>query len=276
MPSGVAVELGRLPGREVEGEVATVALDRPEVHNAFDDELIEELSAVLADLARREGLRALVLTGRGRSFSAGADLDWMRRAAGWSEEENLADARRLAALLGALDEFPRPTVAVVQGPAYGGGVGLAAACDLVLAAREARLTLSEVRLGVVPAVIAPYVVRRVGPARARALFLSSEPLEAERALAWGLADRVAPAAELGRALGEVLALVACGAPGAQAAAKGLVARVAGRPPAQVRDETAALIARLRAGAEGREGLSAFLEKRRPSWAPPDIQVPPRP
>lgn len=246
--------------------VATVTLDRPALHNAFDDALIAALTDALRSLGRDEAVRVVVLAARGKSFSAGADLDWMRRTAGYSREENLRDAEALAALMRTLDGLPRPTVAVVQGPAYGGGVGLVACCDVAVASTAATFCLSEVRLGLAPAVISPYVVAAIGPRAARRYALTAERFDAAEARRLGLVhEAVAPEA-LEAAAGRIVAALLAGGPRAVAAAKSLLARVARAPLDDgLVAETAERIAALRASEEGREGLSAFLEKRTPGW-----------
>jgi len=211
-------------------------------------------------------VRAVVLAGAGRSFSAGADLNWMRRTADYSEVENLADARALAGLMRTLDRLPKPTVALVQGAAYGGGVGLVACCDIAVASTAAVFSLSEVRLGLLPSVISPYVVDAIGPRAARRYFLTAERFDAAEARRLGLVHEVVAPEDLEAAGARVLAALAECGPAAQAASKALVARVARGPidDAMVED-TARRIAALRATPEGREGVMAFLEKRKPSW-----------
>ncbi|MHB1303957.1 MAG: enoyl-CoA hydratase/isomerase family protein [Acidiphilium sp.] len=246
--------------------IATIALDRPEIHNAFDDVMIEALTDALLALEANPAVRAVVLEGRGKSFSAGADLNWMRRSAGYSAEENRADAMALGRLMHVLDRLARPTLALVQGAAYGGGVGLVACCDIAIATETARFSLSEVRLGLIPAVIAPYVVAAVGQRQARRWFLTGEVVAAATAKAIGLVHEVVAPEALGEARDAVLATLRQGGPQAQAAAKTLVADVAHRPVDTVLiADTAARIADRRASAEGREGVAAFLEKRMPSW-----------
>jgi methylglutaconyl-CoA hydratase len=249
-----------------DGPVARVVLCRPQVHNAFDEHLIAQLHDAFRRLAQDEGVRAVVLAGEGPSFCAGADLDWMRRAAAWGEEENRRDAVALAAMLRAVAECPRPVVARVHGNAFGGGVGLVAAADLAVAAASAQFAFSEVRLGLAPATVAPHVVEKIGPGWALRLFLTGERIDAQQALRIGLLYRVVPPEELDAAVEEVLRLLLAGGPRAQAACKELVRRVARERGPAVDDYTARLIAALRSGAEGREGIGSFLEKRRPSWA----------
>ncbi|WP_207459506.1 enoyl-CoA hydratase/isomerase family protein [Azospirillum sp. SYSU D00513] len=248
--------------------VATVTMNRGEVHNAFNEGVIAALTEAFERLGGDPAVRLVLLRGRGKSFSAGADLSWMQRMAGYGHEENLADAMGLAAMLRAIDLCPKPTVAVVQGPAYGGGVGLAAACDIALASEAASFALTEVRLGLIPAVISPYVVAAMGERACRRYFLTAERFTAAEAHRLGLVHEVVPADGLETAVeGLVARLLECG-PASQAAAKDLIRAVARRPTdeAVIRD-TAERIARQRASAEGREGVGAFLNKRKPSWNP---------
>jgi methylglutaconyl-CoA hydratase len=246
--------------------VVRVTLNRPDLHNAFDDRLIAELSQALSRLGEDDAVRAIVLTGAGKSFSAGADLNWMRRMAEYSEEENLADARALARLTRTLNEMPKPTVARVNGAALGGGTGLVACCDIAIASDKASFGTTEARLGIIPAVIGPYVIAAIGPRQARRLMLTGERIPACEAARIGLVHEVVPAEGLDAAVDAVLEnLLKCG-PKAIAAAKGLVRGLTGRPiTAEIVDDTAQRIARLRATAEAREGIAAFLEKRRPAW-----------
>ena len=245
---------------------AWVTLNRPEVHNAFDDRLITELSATLATLATADAVRAVVLTGAGRSFSAGADLNWMRQTAAWSEAENLSDARALAGLMATLDELSKPTIARVNGAALGGGTGLVACCDIAVASADAKFGTTEVRLGLIPAVIGPYVVAAIGARQARRLVLTGERISAAEAARIGLVHEVVPAAQLDAAVAGLLNDVLKGGPAALAAAKRLVRDLAGRPlGAELIDDTAQRIAALRASPQGREGVAAFLDKRRPGW-----------
>jgi len=247
--------------------VARLTLDRPERHNAFDDEILAALDAALGELAADRSVRVVVLAATGKSFCAGADLGWMRRHAEASEAENLRDAEALAATLRRLAQMPQPTLARVQGAAYGGGVGLVAACDLAVAAEDAHFRLSEVRLGLIPAVIAPLVCAAIGPRAARRYMLTAERFDATAALALGLVHELAPAGGLEGALERLVGELLEGGPEALAAAKRLVAAVAGRPlDAALGGETARLIAERRASPEGREGMSAFLDKRPPAWS----------
>ena len=247
--------------------VATVTLDRAEKHNAFDDALIAALADAFRRLGADSGVRAMVLAARGKSFSAGADIDWMKRMSGATEAENIRDARALADMLRLLNDMPKPTLALVQGAALGGGVGLVACCDIALAADQAKFALSEVRLGLIPATIGPYVVAAIGERAARRYFLTAERFGADAALALGLVHAVVPASELAAAGEHTLVDLLVGGPKAQAEAKALVRAVAGRPiDDELIDDTARRIARIRAGDEAREGLDAFLSKRKPAWA----------
>lgn len=248
--------------------VATVTLNRPDVHNAFNAELIAELTQLLQRLGDDEGVRAVVLTGEGKSFSAGADLNWMRGMAQASEEENREDARRLATMLRTLNYLPKPTVARVNGAAFGGGVGLIACCDIAVGAEGAKFGLTEVKLGLVPATIAPYVIAAIGSRQARRLFLSAEILDAGEAARIGLLHEAVPAGELDEAVDRQVGLLLKNGPRALAMAKRLVDGVHGwdeGKQAGVDESTSNLIAKLRVSKEGQEGLSAFLEKRDPSW-----------
>jgi methylglutaconyl-CoA hydratase len=252
---------------ERDGPVATLTLDRADVGNAIDDALIAEFAAALAACGTDPTVRIVVVTGAGRVFSAGADLRWMRRMRDAGAAGNVEDARRTQRLFAAIAELPRPVVARVNGPARGGGVGLLAAADVVVASAEAHFAFTEVRVGIVPATIAPFVIARVGAARARRLFCTGETFGAADAAAWGLVDRVVPPADLDAAVAVVVADLLKGAPGALAAAKQLVRDVVSAEPGAVAALTAELIATLRAADEGQEGMAAFLEKRPPRWVP---------
>lgn len=245
--------------------VATLTLNRPDKHNAFDDALIAEMTTVLQDLGRRPEVRCVLLTGAGKGFSAGADLVWMRSMAGYSEDQNLADARALARLMHTLDGLPKPTVALVHGAAFGGGVGLVACCDVAIATEQAVFCLSEVKLGLIPAVISPFVVAAIGARAARRYFQTAERFSAVEAKTLGLVHEVVGTPFLAAAGEKIVTALLEGGPVAQAAAKDLVRTVVGRSPAEVLEDTAHRIARLRVSAEGQEGLSAFLDKRPPAW-----------
>ena len=251
---------------ERRGAVATIWMDRPAVFNAFNEQLIDDLAAACGALEDDAGVRVVVLAGRGRHFSAGADLNWMRRASDSTEAENLADSRKFAAMLRTLSAMSKPTIARVQGAALGGGTGLAAACDMAIAADNASFATSEVKFGIIPAVISPYVLRAIGPRHALRYFQSAERFGAAEAKAMGLVGEVVTLDELDAAVDRLVqALLACG-PQAQLAAKQLIAALAGRPiDDAVAEETAIRIARQRATAEAREGFAAFFEKRAPAW-----------
>jgi methylglutaconyl-CoA hydratase len=247
--------------------VAWLTLNRPAVHNAFDDRQIAELSAALAALAEDDAVRVVVLAGAGKNFSAGADLNWMRRTGSYGEAENLRDAKALADLMHALYELPKPTVARVQGAALGGGTGLVACCDIVVAGVCASFGTTEVRLGIIPAVIGPYVIAAVGPRHARRLMLTGERISATAAARIGLVHEVVADDQLDAAVEGVAGDLLKGGPAAITAAKRLVHDLSGRAiGTDMIDETARRIAALRATPEAREGLSAFLEKRKPGWA----------
>jgi methylglutaconyl-CoA hydratase len=258
-----------MPGCQLtidERGVGSIVLDRPEQHNAFDDVLIGELIDVLDQLTRNSSVRIVILRAEGKSFSAGADLNWMRRMADYDETQNLADALQLAELMRRLNTLPIPTIARVQGAAFGGGVGLVACCDIALASERALFCLSEVKLGLIPAVISPYVVRAIGERAARRYMLSAERFDAQQARLLGLIHEVVHEEALDTQLEAMIAaLLECG-PAAQAAAKDLILEVAGKTIDQdLIENTASRIAKVRASSEGREGLNAFLEKRSPDW-----------
>ena len=249
--------------------VAHVALARPERHNAFDEALIEALTTTFNVLGIDPTVRAIVLSGEGKSFSAGADLGWMKRAAAFTESENRADAMRLSDMLLAIDTCAKPVIARVHGNVAGGGVGLVACADIAVAIDGAQFRLSEVRLGLTPATISPFVVAAISAAQARRWFLTAEAFGAAQAQAMGLVhDVAADAAAADAIITGWLTHLAAAAPGAVADAKTLIADVAGRPisPA-LRADTAARIAARRASAEGHEGLAAFFDKRKPAWSP---------
>jgi len=249
-----------------EKSVATVWMNRPEVHNAFNAQLIADLTAACRSLEADDGVRMVVLAGRGKSFSAGGDLNWMKAAGEASIEDNVADARKLAAMLRALAELAKPTIARVHGAALGGGLGLAAACDLCVAAPEAVFATSEVRLGIIPATIGPYVIRAIGARQAQRYFLTGERIDAARAREIGLVHEVAASEQLDTKIAELTRALRRGGPKALAASKALIRAVAGRPiDDDVVEDTARRIAALRATPEAREGLAAFLAKRRPAW-----------
>ncbi|MDN0084884.1 enoyl-CoA hydratase/isomerase family protein [Crenobacter sp. SG2305] len=246
--------------------VATITLARPELHNAFDDKLIAALTAHLEQLAADPAVRVVVLGAEGRSFSAGADLNWMRRVAVYSEEENVQDAMGLATLMHTLDSLPKPTVARVQGAAFGGGVGLVACCDVVIASERASFCLSEVKLGLTPSTISPYVVAKIGVSAARRYFLTAERFDADTACRLGLVHEVTTEDLLDDVVEGLVGDLLNNGPQAMREAKQLIVDVAWQEAdTALLEDTARRIAKLRGSAEGREGLSAFLDKRRPHW-----------
>ena len=250
-----------------DGAVARVTLNRPQLHNAFDEALIQGLADAFAALGEDAAVRVVLLTGAGKSFSAGADLNWMQRASTYDEERNRADARALELMLRTIDECPKPVVALVNGAAIGGGVGLVAACDIALAAEGAVFATSEVRLGILPAVIAPFVVRAIGPREARRWFLTAERFGAEEARRIGLVHEVVAADQLEARGAAMVAELLKGGPEAIAEAKRLVRLVRTMPQGGsiLAEATVAMIAERRASDEGKEGIGAFLEKRKPGW-----------
>jgi methylglutaconyl-CoA hydratase len=251
------------------GGVARVTLDRPEVRNAFDDALIASLKKAFLDIAGDQSVRVVVLAGNGPAFCAGADLNWMKRMAGYGREENLADARALAGMLAALDALPQPSIARVHGPAFAGGTGLVAACDIAVGTPEAKFCFSEAKLGLSPATISPYVIRAIGERAARRYFLTAEVFGAEEALRIGMLSLVVPANELDAEIDALLKHLVAGGPQAHASIKDLIRAVSRRPidDALVAD-TARRIAEIRASPEGKEGIASFLEKRKAAWCSP--------
>ena len=247
--------------------VARIVIDRPDRHNAFDEALIAALTDNFTTLGNDPAVRAIILSGNGKSFCAGADIGWMRRAAGWSEAENIADAMKLSAMLNAIDTCPKPVVARVHGVVAGGGVGLVACADMAVAIEGAQFRLSEVRLGLTPATISPFVIARIGAGQARRWFLTAEGFGAAEAQRIGLTHETASDdAAADAVIANWLAHLGAAAPSAVADAKALVRDVAGRPVSDaLRHETAARIAARRASAEGREGIAAFFDKRKPAW-----------
>ncbi|MEF7613364.1 enoyl-CoA hydratase/isomerase family protein [Aquincola sp. MAHUQ-54] len=251
---------------ERRGPVAWLWMSRAEVHNAFDETLIAELTEALQSLDADDAVRVIVLAGRGKSFSAGADLNWMKRQGAASTEDNLADARKLAELFRVLSACATPTIARVQGAAMGGGMGLASACDICVASSSASFATSEVKLGILPAAISPYVVRAIGERQAYRYFQTAERIGAARAREIGLVHEVAEPEQLDAAVQAIVDALLAGGPKAQAASTALIRAVANRPvTAELIEDTARRIAELRATPEAKEGLSAFLEKRAPSW-----------
>lgn len=246
--------------------VATLTLNRPEVHNAFDDELIKQLILALEKLENNSKVRILVLRSQGKSFSAGADLNWMQRMADYDEIQNYDDAMQLAVLMQKLNEFIKPTIAVIQGSAFGGAVGLVACCDIAIASLSAKFSLSEVRLGLIPAVISPYVLNAIGERAARRYFLSAEIFDAQQACRLGLVHEVVDSDELENIPDLLINQLLKAGPKAQEKAKKLIFQVVGKEIDQeLISKTATLISEIRATEEGKEGIAAFLEKRPPDW-----------
>ena len=254
---------------EIDHGVGIITLNRAERHNAFDDVLIRELSTALVQMDTDADVRVVVISSTGKSFCAGADLNWMKRAAGYNAEETQRDAIGLAGMLRMLNEMKKPTVARVQGPAYGGGVGLVAACDIAIATFDAQFALTEVKLGIIPAVISPYVIAAIGERKARRFMMTAERFSAAEAYRVGLVHEIVPGeAELDEAVGEIVDAQLANGPRALGECKALIKAVANRPISQeVVIDTAQRIARVRASDEGREGMAAFLEKRKPNWVP---------
>lgn len=246
--------------------VAQLVLNRPEVHNAFDDSMIGELIQALDSFAANPQVRILLLRSNGKNFSAGADLGWMRSMAAKNYAENLQDAGELAKLMQKLDNFPAPTIALVQGAAFGGAVGLVACCDIAIASEKSSFCLSEVKIGLIPAVISPYVVRAIGERASRRYFLTAERFFAAEALHFGLLHQVVSDDELQNAADAMVRTLLANSPAAVKAAKDLIFTVANQPTTQALiDETSRRIAAIRVSSEGQEGLSAFLQKRTPAW-----------
>ena len=246
--------------------IVRVTMDRPEVHNAFDESMIAAIDEAFAEAADDPQARAIVLAGRGKAFSAGADIQWMKRQAEASEEANVADARRFAAMLHRIAVSPKPTIAAVQGACMGGGVGLACACDFAIAAQSARFSVSEARFGIIPSVIGPYLIAAVGAREAKRLALSTVRIDAAEALRIGMVHEVVPEEKLADAVEALLAQLRMAAPGAIAEVKALYARLGALGiGSEARELTAATIARIRGTDEAREGFAAFLEKRGARW-----------
>jgi methylglutaconyl-CoA hydratase len=246
--------------------VAEVWLNRPDVRNAFNDEVIAELTAAFAQLALDAQVRVVVLSGRGKAFCAGADLNWMRAMADYSWEQNREDAQRLADMLWTLDQCPVPVVGRVQGDCYAGGMGLAAICDVLVASRNVTFCLSEARLGLLPATISPYVVRAMGPQAARRYFVTAERFSAAQAHAMGLVHELCEPEALDAKVAEIVATLVANGPAAVKACKQLVRDIAGQELTEaLRAETARRIADIRASSQGKEGVQSFLGKRSPNW-----------
>lgn len=251
---------------EQHGAVATVWMNRAELHNAFNTQVIEELHACFAAIDQRDDIRVVILAGRGKSFSAGADLNWMKQAGIASREENEADALKLAQMLHQLATLKQPTIARVHGIAFGGGMGLASACDICVASTQAKFATSEVRLGLAPSTISPYVIRAIGARQASRYFLTAERISAEQALKIGLAHEVATPESLDQSIDSIVEALLLGGPEAQTASKQLIQMVNQQELSQeLLKQTAQHIAHVRQGTEAKNGLSAFLNKQSPSW-----------
>jgi methylglutaconyl-CoA hydratase len=249
-----------------DGGVATIWMNRPDVHNAFNAQLIADLTTACIELDADDAVRAVVLAGRGKSFSAGADLNWMKAAGEASEAENFADAMKLAGMLRTLAEMKKPTIARVHGAALGGGMGLASACDICIASDRAVFATSEVKFGIIPSAISPYVIRAIGERQAYRYFQTAERINAARAATLGLAHEAVATEELDAKVSEVVEALLQGGPKSQAAAKDLIRAVANRPVSDaVVEDTARRIAGLRVTPEAKEGLAAFLDKRPAAW-----------
>ncbi|MDH0562448.1 enoyl-CoA hydratase/isomerase family protein [Acinetobacter courvalinii] len=251
---------------EQHDQVAYVWLNRPELHNAFNTTVIEELHACFKQINTRDDIRVVVLAGRGKSFSAGADLNWMKQAGQASSAENEADALKLAQMLDALATLKQPTIARVHGIAFGGGMGLASACDICIASTDAKFATSEVRLGLAPSTISPYVIRAIGPRQASRYFLTAERISAREAKQIGLAHEVADAEDLDKKVQDIIDALLLGGPHAQAASKQLIQMVSNQTMSNdLLQQTAHHIAQVRQGSEAKAGLSAFLNKQQPAW-----------
>ncbi|MFH2042493.1 MAG: enoyl-CoA hydratase/isomerase family protein [Acidobacteriota bacterium] len=248
-----------------EGRVLWVILNRPQVHNAFNAHMIDEMNALFDDIKGAEDVRVIVLTGEGKSFCAGADLNWMREIVNYSFEQNMEESLNIAELMQKIYALPKPTVAMVNGAAIGGGTGFVSACDIAYAADSARFGLSEVKIGLVPAAISPFVIRKIGESMAREYFLTGQRLTAERALTIGLVNAVYPGDELKSAVDGLIENLLTSGPEAIASCKELLYKVPRMRTAEVKEFTARMIAELRVSAEGQEGMAAFLEKRKPNW-----------
>jgi methylglutaconyl-CoA hydratase len=254
---------------EIKHGVARVTLDRPELRNAFDDALIHKLQTSFENLQDDKAVRIVVLAGNGPAFCAGADLNWMKRMAGYGYDENLADAQALATMLATLDRMPKPTIARVHGPVFAGGTGLVAACDIAVGTPEAKFCFSEAKLGLSPATISPYVIRAVGERMARRYFLTAEIFDAEEAHRIGMLSALVSTSNLDSAVDDLIKHLLAGGPEAHVKIKELIRAVVHRPVDDaLTAETAKRIAEIRVSPEGREGIASFLEKRKASWCSP--------
>lgn len=249
----------------INDRVARINLNRPEVHNALNDELINDLFDVFSKLKENNDLRAIVMTGNGKSFCAGADLNWMKSVVNYSYEKNYEESLKLAELMYLIFTHPKPVIARVNGSAIGGGVGLMSVCDILIAAENAKFGLSEVRLGLVPAAISPFVMSRIGQGIARELFITGERITAQKAFDIGLVNLCIPMEKLDEAVDEKLAFILKNGPEAVRTVKEMIFKVSQTGFPEIQEYTAKLIANLRISEEGQEGMNAFLEKRKPKW-----------
>lgn len=251
---------------KTENGIATIILNRPEVHNAFDEAAIAELTRLFVRAGDDAAVRAVVLRGNGKSFCAGGDLNWMKRSAAYSFDENVADAMNLGVLLKTINFLPKPTIALVHGSVFGGGVGLTACCDIAIAEENTQFCLSEVRIGLIPSIIAPYVISAMGERQARRYFMTAERFDGKAAKDIGFVHETCAAGGLDAALDKIIGALMDGAPGAQARGKKLIGDIVNRPiDDAIVEKTSREIAAARAADEGREGLSAFLNKSEPAW-----------
>ncbi len=250
----------------VDNSVARVTLSRSEVHNAFNDTMLQELIGLFKKISKDRSIRVVVITGNGKSFCAGADINWMKKMINYSYEENIEDSNKISDCMYAIYTLPQPTIARVNGAAIGGGMGFVGTCDIVIAADVAKFSLSEVKIGLVPACISPYIIRKVGEGGCREFFITGERLTAEKALKVGLVNRVVPIEKLDEAVDEVVDRLVSSGPNAIAASKELLQKVPQMSLDEARKFTVEVIARLRISDEGQEGMNAFLEKRKPRWS----------
>lgn len=248
-----------------ENQVGNITFNRPEIHNAFNSTVIDEMLSLFDEIVNDNDLRLVILTGEGKSFCAGADLNWMRSIVGQSFEENLDESNRLAELFHKIYSFPKPVIGKINGAAIGGGTGFVAVCDISIAAESAKFSFSEVKIGVVPACIGPYVIKKLGEGKTRELFITGERMDAKRAFEVGLVNSYVVDKNLDKAVDSLVNSVLSSGPEAVAMAKKLVSEVPGMIPEQFKPFTAEMIAKLRISEEGQEGMDAFLNKRKPNW-----------
>lgn len=251
---------------EKENRIRKIILNRPDIHNAFNDVMIHELLEVFNAIKKDKETRVIILTGSGKSFCAGADLSWMKKIINYSYEENLKESLELAELFYTINNLPQPTIARVNGAVIGGGTGLISVCDIVIAAETSKFSLSEVKLGLVPACISPYVFKRIGEKGCRELFLTGERIDAYKAKEYGLVNYVVKLADLDKVVNEFVSLLISSGPNAIAICKELLQKIPNMNPNQYKNYTAEIIAQLRISEEGQEGMNAFLEKRKPKWS----------